>query len=206
MIKRGNPLTAEERGEAGSGEFSTQDLRKLFPGDDGLELIDRFDARFDHLWNSVRGPMGFSIVRSGDYLRWRFVQNPHGHYITLATVRAGGHLNGYMVSTLKQELGLRVGYVVDLLTAGDSPAVFDQLLSGTLRWLDGSRADMVTLFLNRQHRTCQTYLPALSRHGFRQRKRPKKFAIKLFADDLEEAGYQGSNWYLSGAFAEGVEF
>ena len=176
-------------------------------GEGHLLDLNRFDERLNRLWERVRRHTGITIVRNNVYLNWRFVQNPHGQYKIFAALEDDSEICGYMVSTLKREMGLKIGYIVDFLVSEDDTDTFHRLLFKTLRFTEKNGADIIYLFLNREHRVFDSFHPVLTKFHFRRRKSSRRLAVKIFPGELsEEEGYNPPNWYLTGAFAEGVEF
>jgi len=174
------------------------------------------DERFRHLWERSRERLGITIERSPEYLAWRFRDNPHGRYLVTTRGSKGGSLSGYMIATLKREGRLSIGYIVDFLCADGHAGVFDGLLSETLRSLEGAGADMVALFLNPAHPLCRNLVPVLAGRRFHRRKHPRFFSVKVFSEKESSHGERSQdrwqrwhrieNWYLTGAFGEGVEY
>ncbi|MBN2465952.1 GNAT family N-acetyltransferase, partial [candidate division WOR-3 bacterium] len=61
-----------------------------------LEL-ERFDRRFDRLWDEVKDVHPISVVRDRRYLQWRFVENPESEYRIFA-YEDGRRIRGYAVA------------------------------------------------------------------------------------------------------------
>jgi GNAT superfamily N-acetyltransferase len=72
-----------------------------------------FGDEFDRLWHEVEGSLSIAIVRSRQYLNWRY-SNPRVSYIGLRADE-NEQLRGYCVLTYTYELGLKKAWVVDLL-------------------------------------------------------------------------------------------
>ena len=186
------------------------DAGRLSPGENPS------DERFRHLWERARDRLGITIERSPEYLTWRFRDNPYGRYLVLTREARDRSLSGYMISTLRREGRLTVGYIVDFLCPEPNAGIFDGLLDESLRRLGAGGADMVVLFLNPDHPLCRPLLPVLQGRRFHRRSRPKAFSVKVFTDevdgrreapeDLRRRWHGIENWYLTGAFGEGVEY
>ena len=104
-----------------AGLFSrpfTKDLPAALPVAKGIEItrIDRFDARFDALWQRVRGRQRVMAVRDATYLNWRYRDIPLRRYECFAASE-GDELGGYIVLRLDQIAGLDAGLVVDFVAA-----------------------------------------------------------------------------------------
>lgn len=87
--------------------------------------VERFDARYDDLWERVRGRLPLAGVRDAAFLNWRYVDTPTAKHHVLE-VRRDGRLAGYAV----YEWSFGRGYVVDLL--GEDEAAEDAALRAAL--------------------------------------------------------------------------
>ena len=86
--------------------------------------IEKFDSRFDALWQSVRCDFPVAIIRDQRYLNWRYCERPDETYTRLCAVR-GDELLGYIVvrtAWKEQARGqrIRLGYLVDWTVKGRS--------------------------------------------------------------------------------------
>jgi GNAT superfamily N-acetyltransferase len=89
----------------------------------GTEPLERFGAETDELYARERARFGNHVVRSADFLNWRYVESPRGY--RCFAVRADGRIDGYAILGRKEYEGRTVGVVADL--AG-SPAACRRLL------------------------------------------------------------------------------
>ncbi len=218
--RRSSELPAQGRAEAGAPLTDRLAGERILTAQGliGESCIEErcIDERFQELWERSRDRLGITVNRSPEYLAWRFGTNPYGRYLILTQGPQGGIPAGYMISTLRREGELSIGYIVDFLSAGDGAEVFAGLLTGTLQRLGAAGADMAVLFLNPAHPLCRPLLPVLKKQHFHRRNRPKQFSIKVISDengsprDARNEGQQRwhriENWYLTGAFGEGVEY
>ena len=62
-----------------------------------MEVVDRYDARFDHLW--TRAAQRFPILgeRSAEFLNWRFADAPDARYRALVLIDGEDRLRGYLI-------------------------------------------------------------------------------------------------------------
>jgi len=72
--------------------------------------LDRFDRRFDRLWDEVKDTCPVSVVRDRRYLQWRFAENPESRYRIFA-FEDGRSIGGYAVA---KRFGKEM-HVVDIL-------------------------------------------------------------------------------------------
>jgi hypothetical protein len=88
--------------------------------------IERFDSRFDDLWQSVRLDYPVMLIRDQRYLNWRFVERPDEKYMRLCATR-GNELLGYLVVRIASRDGTRIGYLVDWTVKSQSLPIFFML-------------------------------------------------------------------------------
>ena len=102
----------------------TKDLPATLPEAAAIEIarVDRFDARFDALWQRVRGRQRVMAVRDATFLNWRFRDVPLRRYECFAAIEregegGGEEVAGYIVLRRDQIAGLDAGLVVDFVAA-----------------------------------------------------------------------------------------
>lgn len=83
-----NPLVSEI---ASVGLNVRQDLKRLLAGAKVVERLDvrpldRFDARHDRLWESVKGEYECAVTRDAPYLNWKYVTQPGQDFVRLEFV------------------------------------------------------------------------------------------------------------------------
>jgi predicted N-acetyltransferase YhbS len=61
-----------------------------------LQEVSHIGPEFDHLWQRVEPFIPISVCRTGQYLDWRYLQDPSGNYI-LRALYFEGSLRGYFV-------------------------------------------------------------------------------------------------------------
>lgn len=96
-----------------------------------VEVVRRFDARADKLWEALAHRFTLSVRRDARYLNWKYVEVPHVRY-SIALLRRGDEVDGYVVYRHLREPQGRVTQIVDLMA---DPA--DERGIKTLaRWVD----------------------------------------------------------------------
>lgn len=85
----------------------------------------------DNLWKQASKNYDVILVRTHDYLQWRYVANPDTYSILIARNRSGA-ISGYMVTKLAGSGDKNIGFIVDYLTLEDNPHVFGRLLATSL--------------------------------------------------------------------------
>ncbi len=96
-----------------------------------MEVVRRFDAGADRLWDRLAGRFGLAVRRDARYLNWKFIEPPHVRY-TSAVLRRGDVMDGYVVYRHLREPQGRVTQIVDLLA---DPAD-ERGLKTLARWVD----------------------------------------------------------------------
>jgi hypothetical protein len=99
-----------------------------------VETIETFDPRFDRLWEEEKSDWPITTVRRADYLNWRYIESPVDYRVIAAETVDGGDLLGYMVLTISEARGRRMGAVVDWFCRRSSPGAFDGLLREAADW------------------------------------------------------------------------
>jgi hypothetical protein len=90
-------------------------------------LIERFDVRFDLLWQQTFAGLGPGIRRDANYLNWRYVRHPTYTYMRVGW-ESDGELSGYAVATVREIQGMRCVLLVDLAARAAARNVAEALL------------------------------------------------------------------------------
>lgn len=89
------------------------------PGD--LARLEKFDERFDALWQRIEPGLDIATVRDAAFLNWRYAEHPERPYEILACV-SGPEVSGYLVWRMLDRFGTRIAFAADLAAeAGDAP-------------------------------------------------------------------------------------
>jgi len=165
----GNPILILRHEPAGGEQQSRRSGRPV------VRELPGFDDRFDEFFEDAARPFDFIVVRTREYLAWRYGDMRGGEF-AIRTVEDRGRILGY--SVLRCSNG--VGHLADLLVL---PARYDVLNSLVLDALDYFRAAQ-TLSVEYWTPTRHPYREVLRAHGFSRSRRTVPF---LFAD-LRTAG------------------
>lgn len=150
--------------------------------------LDRFDERFDYLWDHVKDDYLIIPKRDRKHLEWRYVQNPAERYQILACIKAESVLGYAVFKRYQEEL-----QVVDILAVQDID-VGMQLISRVARIGLEASAVAVSLWLNVTHPLHH----ALEKLGFRNGEPITYFGGLALQPDLPVAElYDFRNWYLT---------
>ena len=96
-----------------------------------MEVVRRFDASADRLWERLAGRFSLAVRRDARYLNWKYVEPPHVRY-SVALLRRGDGVDGYVVYRHVREPQGRVTQIVDLLADPSD----ERGLKTLARWVD----------------------------------------------------------------------
>jgi GNAT superfamily N-acetyltransferase len=171
---------------------------RALPGRCRLERVSRFDDRVDELWSQASHTYAISVIRDREYLNWRYVENPTEHY-DLFQVERDGDLVGYVVLKEEDRFGLRLGFVVDVLTLTGEPALDAGLIGEAVRHFEGAGVDVIGCLML-EH---TPYARALRANGFIRvpaRLFPQELncSVRPQSDDIPaDFITDPGNWYIT---------
>jgi len=96
-----------------------------------VEVVRRFDARADRLWEKLAGRFSLAVRRDSRYLNWKYAEPPHVRY-TIALLRRGDEVEGYVVYRHLREPHRRVTQIVDLVADPSD----ERGIKTLARWVD----------------------------------------------------------------------
>lgn len=88
-------------------------------------------SAFDTIWSKVSSHYEHSIVRDGEWVRWRYLE-VEGFRYTVLLARANGEPEGYIAYRVDASRGRPTGYIADLFAAPDAVAIPRVLLGRAL--------------------------------------------------------------------------
>jgi hypothetical protein len=135
------PMTLLVRPVILSNYFSNPLIQRVFKPFDTLwrkgvnverqEYSNRFDKRFDSLTDLHQ--QAIRQVRNSDFLNWRYKDNPRRKYKVFATIDSNEDIQGYLVASITEVFGKRLGLIVDFVVKNDSVSV-KKLVLNALRY------------------------------------------------------------------------
>jgi len=163
-----------------------------------LYAIQKFDERFDTLWQAARDISPIMIRRDRMYLNWRYIDHPNKTYTILAA-DAGDMLAGYIVLTQREIKGLEGIFIADLLVHPQYPDVAKALINAATVEARKRKNDLVSCLMFPDI----PYAASLKKCGYIMT--PAQFLpqeIHLGARNLgsyfEDTFIQnGTNWYIT---------
>jgi len=122
-----------------------------------ITTLGRFDTRVDAFFDEACRPFDFLVVRSSDYLNWRYCEPAAGKF-TVRVAEQEGRILGYLVFKISE----RSGYIADLLALPGRLDVVRSLVEDALQLLREARAERVRCWMIARH----PYNGLLRRYGF----------------------------------------
>ena len=105
-----------------------------------------FPDDMDVFWQQAANKYDVILVRTKDYLDWRYVANPDAYTILVARDGEGGFL-GYMVTKTGFIYGnAPVGFIVDFLTLEHDPNIFKRLLVAAFKGFHQKEVNFVSAY------------------------------------------------------------
>jgi hypothetical protein len=157
-----------------------------------VEVVRRFDARLDRLWQRLSNRFALAVRRDSRYLNWKYAEPPHVRY-TSALLRRGDDVDGYVVYRHFREPHGRVTQIVDILA---DPA--DERGIKTLaRWVD-REARMNDSDKIRCHVTHAAFRRVLRRSGYFVVKSGIDLTVKVNGAPVPKGFYESvDDWHIT---------
>jgi len=144
-----------------------------------INTLEGFDERIDGFFDEAARPFDFIVVRSRDYLSWRYCDPAAGRF-TVRAAEQEGRLLGYLVFKMAEGEGC----IADLLALPGRSDVVRTLIEDVLRIFREAGVDLVTCWMISRH----PYNRILRRYGFYDAKRNvgcRYRALRLDRSELE---------------------
>ena len=152
--------------------------RTQFAG--SFATLERFGDDIEAFFDDAARAFEFVIVRSKDYLNWRYCDSAAGRF-TVRIAAQDDRILGYLVFKISEG----TGYIADLLALPDRPDVVRSLIEDALRVFRGARVDSVTCWMISRH----PYNRILRRYGFVDSKRDVGFEYRTITVDSGEVEF-----------------
>jgi predicted N-acetyltransferase YhbS len=122
-----------------------------------ISTLERFDERIGGFFEQAARPFDFIVVRSTDYLNWRYCDPAAGRF-TVRVAEQEGRLLAYLVFKIADE----EGYIADILALPGRSDVVRSLIEDALRIFRKAGVEQVTCWMISRH----PYNGILRRYGF----------------------------------------
>ncbi|UCE67747.1 MAG: GNAT family N-acetyltransferase [Candidatus Zixiibacteriota bacterium] len=172
-------------------------IRKLksYPNvtDSRILDIDRFDQRFDSLYEKISRRHPIMTVRDSSYLNWRYTDYPFKGIQSFALLRIDELLGFAVIHDAVDDFGLRFFAILELLAPVGENAVFENLLGEIIRRAENENADYIIAITSTAE-----WEKIFKKYGFRIRN--SHFSTTTYKNNTDlpdELFSMESNWYVS---------
>lgn len=166
--------------------------REIFGAQSKLKLLEKFDSRFDTLWNESSGQWSCAVVREAKILEWQYERQP-GKKFDIIGYFEREKLLGYAVLFFRRaENGAVAKAAITDICYHPSEAgkIVEELLRGALQLAVERKAGaLVTDAID------DLVEEKLRRFKFTRVKNPLQLLVKSAAD--QDLLYNASNWFLT---------
>ena len=157
-----------------------------------MEVVRRFDLRVDRLWDKLAPQFALAVRRDSRYLNWKYAEPPHVRY-TMALLRRGDEVEGYVVYRHLREPQGRVTQIVDLV----ADPTDERGLKTLARWVD-REARMDDSDKIRCHMTHAALRRVLRRSGYFVVKSGIDLTVKVNAVPVPKGFYDAADdWHFT---------
>ncbi len=184
--------------------------RTKLPRDISIRNISRFDNRVDILWEKVKKDYGITIIRSSEYLNWRFVENPNVKNKIFVAERKNNIL-GYIVlgSYKPKEYNFKIGAIIDLFLDKKEKKALMGLLDEAIQYFENEGVVCVSFLIVKDGYDYKSFSKLLKKKGFLFKSNKFVLNFLLNANNIyaeKDYPHDIKNWYITYAFGEGVVF
>ncbi len=172
-----------------------------------IEEAERFDERFDELWQRGKSQYEIIVARTSAYLNWRYADHPTVRYTTYAALK-DGELKGYVVLCMRKkgeasgtiveiDVDTNRGFIADIFVepGPDHEGVTSALLKKAASHFRSQRADTIAGWILEHMDLCGS----LKAFGFLKRETPHDLIVRAKDDGEITNEYLGdpTRWYIA---------
>lgn len=155
-----------------------------------IEECENVGEEFDQFWERIQQEYPVIIQRNSQFLKWKYLEQPHVQYRFLKASRAN-KMCGYLIFRCAKPPESNSGIIADILTHPDDQATKKALLANAL---DRFKSEKVKYVYAASSMT--SYQQAFNALGFRK----KKVITPLLHSKLDEQTaaplFKHGNWFL----------
>ncbi len=123
--------------------------------------LDLFDEDFDRFFEKIVNGYDYIMMRSHQYMNWRFTQNPEAVY-KIKAAELDGKIVGYVVLEFEDYNGYSIGSIFDLITFQDRYDLVYSIFEALVTFFDSTGIECISLTTMRGH----SYHEAATSLGF----------------------------------------
>jgi len=127
-----------------------------------LKRVSRFDDRVEVLWDKVKNEYDFIVVKSKEYLNWRYCDHRGGDYQVWVAENDEGILGYLVVRINKMDQVHPVGYIMEVLAPKDREEVISSLLIQAEIYFTQEKVNAIYFTVVSGH----PYEGVIKKHGF----------------------------------------
>lgn len=168
-------------------KYLSHDFYYRRPNGVSVEIIEKFDRRFDYLFNDIISQHTIISDRGSEYLNWRYIESSlQKHYIF--SILYNNELCGYVVYYTKDNSC----YIKDMI-CNKTNGMLDGLFAEFIQYIRSKNIETINLYYFGSNK----YKNMLKTHGFHLRKHEAdKIFVYLKNKDMEKYIFQQGNWHF----------
>jgi hypothetical protein len=169
-----------------------QIVSRTQPLKEEIEVVRRFDARADRLWDKLSSRFTLAVRRDSRYLNWKYVEPPHVRY-SIALLRRGEEVEGYVVYRHLREPQGRVTQIVDLIADPSDERGIETLAHWVDREARMDDSDKIRCYV-----TNASFRRVLRRSGYFVVKSAIDLTVKVNAVSVPKGFYDSADeWHFT---------
>lgn len=175
-----------------------------------IKSVAKFDERINKLWERANSEYGITIVRSCDYLNWRFVENPNTKS-KIFIAEKENEILGYIILGLykSKKHQIKIGFISDVFFDKREKDALNDLLNSAIDYFEEEGVAYIAVSMAKDGYDNKSFLTLFRKKGFffKNRKLTSSFILKANSRKVDTEYVNNiKNWYITGAFGEGVRF
>ena len=157
--------------------------------------VKSFDNNFTALWEKVKDCYGITAWRDAEYLNWRYIAIPEVNYKIFCVSEYGDpNPSGYIVLKCEEEMGIKRGYIIDIIVQPNEKESFYALLARAVSFFREAEMDAVYFWVNKEAWIFSWFREA----GFSPIEIKQYLVVKSYSDSIPQSRLmEKSGWYIT---------
>jgi GNAT superfamily N-acetyltransferase len=161
-----------------------------------INQIKIFNHKADLLWQKIRNDFGIAVIKSSEYLNWRYVNHPDGQYI-IFTAERDEELQGFIVLKIVSPL---VGHIVDILVIPTETHIFHRLISKAIEFFRQANIGVIYCYI-----LDDRYYQIFKRNGFKAVGSELVLGVRANSTGISEAWLKDTGkWHITFGDSDGI--
>lgn len=175
-------------------ELGTQKIGEIC-NKDCIYPVEEFDERVNFLWNRVKDNHRVIVVRTKDFLNWRFAEHPAAKYSKFVFQDGSNEILGYLVLKTYARGGELEGHILDMLCINEKDIVKDLLRYSCNYFVERGGIGNLSCWASES----SYYAQVLKQEGFIRKGFETYLGVRVFRreDELLKDVEQMGNWHLT---------